>query len=268
VQLLVTTPVPRSAVGSRRTVDSSSNSGYSGKHNGDASIGTAFLLDSRSASCRWYSNVSNCLVCNLALLPPERVLGARRRSNNITLDGADRQHNQNSGLIAQATGTAQVDSSARCHGREGECRIQRRVANPATRVRVSCHGGWGQRHEGRSSGGTVCVVPKEAPISFTARCYNTTAIPSLCWPTPGSPTSPAFRSTLTNQFAVLSEAPSCKNRSSLFFNYNSVSMRRCVAVARRAFRFAAPGSTDVSIGDVRISHEGAKSGRLILLELA
>src|SRR5262249_17039577 len=66
----------------------------------DASIGNPFSERQVRQLPLGTRNVVELLSLQVGVTPTGEVLGARRDQNNITLDGADVNNNQNSGLIA------------------------------------------------------------------------------------------------------------------------------------------------------------------------
>src|SRR5450631_29120 len=107
VQLLVNTPA---------TIDLTMTIGKTGEvvnvmseasliNTTDASIGNAFSERQVRQLPLETRNVVELLSLQPGVTPTGEVLGARRDQNNIMLDGADVNNNQNSGLVAQNTGT-------------------------------------------------------------------------------------------------------------------------------------------------------------------
>jgi len=150
------------------------------------------------------------------------VLGARRDQNNIVLDGADVNNNQNSGLVAQATGS-------------GTCGYQGSNANGAItnsgfnavlpipldsvqefRVTVAGEGA----NQGRSSGGQVVLVTKSGTNQLHGSLYEfnrNTATAANTWfnNQAGVPRQPLVR----NQFGGSIGGPIKRDRIFYFFNY-------------------------------------------------
>src|SRR5579859_7525436 len=71
----------------------------------DASVGNAFSERQVRELPLQTRNVVELLSLQPGVSPDGEVMGARRDQNNITLDGADVNNNQNSGLVPQATVT-------------------------------------------------------------------------------------------------------------------------------------------------------------------
>jgi len=71
----------------------------------DASVGNPFSERQVRQLPLQTRNVVELLSLQPGVTSDGEVLGARRDQNNITLDGADVNNNQNSGLVAQSTGT-------------------------------------------------------------------------------------------------------------------------------------------------------------------
>ncbi len=61
-------------------------------------------------------NVVELLSLQPGVSPDGEVMGARRDHNNITLDGADVNNNQNSGLVPQATVTGVTYQGSNANG--------------------------------------------------------------------------------------------------------------------------------------------------------
>ena len=92
----------------------------------DASIGNPFSEQQVRQLPLETRNVVELLSLQVGVTPTGEVLGARRDQNNITLDGADVNNNQNSGLMAQATATgtggySRIERERRAGQRRFQC---------------------------------------------------------------------------------------------------------------------------------------------------
>ena len=178
----------------------------------DASIGNAFSERQVSQLPLETRNVVELLSLQPGVTPTGEVLGARRDQNNITLDGADVNNNQNSGLVAQATGTGTGGyQGSNANGSQVNSGFNAVLPIPLDSVqefRVTVAGDGA--NEGRSSGGQVVLVTKSGTNQFTALFTNTIAIPSPR-PTRGSTIRPACR---CSRWCAISSAARSAARSS------------------------------------------------------
>ena len=117
-------------------------------NNVDASIGTAFDEQQVRQLPLETRNVVELLSLQVGVTPSGEVLGARRDQNNITLDGADVNNNQNSGLIAQATGTSTGGyQGSNANGTQVNAGFNAVLANSArlgSGISRHCRWGWRQ----------------------------------------------------------------------------------------------------------------------------
>ena len=149
-------------------------------------------------------------------------MGARRDQNNITLDGADVNNNQNSGLIAQntATGTGGLQgSNANGATTNPECNAVLPIPlDSVQEFRVTLAGEG--PNVGRSSGGRVALVTKSGSNQFHGSLYEynrNTQTAANTWfnNQSGVPRQPLVR----NQFGASAGGEIIRDRLFYFFNY-------------------------------------------------
>ncbi|HYO82994.1 MAG TPA: TonB-dependent receptor, partial [Bryobacteraceae bacterium] len=136
----------------------------------DASIGNAFTEMQVRQLPLQTRNIVELLSIQPGVTPTGEVLGARRDQNNVTLDGADANDNQNSG-INSATNTMTNGSNA--NGVPGEAGFNAGLPVPLDSVqefRVTV-GGQGA-NMGRSSGGQVSLVTKSGSNNYHGSLYE------------------------------------------------------------------------------------------------
>lgn len=188
----------------------------------DASIGNAFSeLQVRQLPLET-RNVVELLSLQVGVTPDGEVLGARRDQNNITLDGADVNNNQNSGLVAQstATGTGGYQGS-NANGSQSNSGFNAVLPIPLDSVqefRVTV-GGAGA-NEGRSSGGQVALVTKSGTNQFHGSLYEynrNTKTAANTWfnNESGVPVQPLVR----NQFGASAGGKIVRDKAFYFVNY-------------------------------------------------
>jgi len=188
----------------------------------DASIGNPFSEQQVRQLPLETRNVVELLSLQVGVTPTGEVLGARRDQNNITLDGADVNNNQNSGLVAQstATGTGGYQGS-NANGAQINAGFNAVLPIPLDSVqefRVTV-GGAGA-NEGRSSGGQVALVTKSGTnqIHGSAYEYNrNTATAANTWfnNKAGVPVQPLIR----NQFGGSAGGKIVRDKAFYFVNY-------------------------------------------------
>src|SRR6516165_4235574 len=188
----------------------------------DASIGNPFSETQVRQLPLETRNVVELLSLQVGVTPSGEVLGARRDQNNITLDGADVNNNQNSGLVAQstATGTGGYQGS-NANGTQVNAGFNAVLPIPLDSVqefRVTV-GGAGA-NEGRSSGGQVALVTKSGTNQFHGSAYEynrNTIFSANNWfnNRAGVPRQPLNR----NQFGASAGGPMKKDRAFFFANY-------------------------------------------------
>lgn len=224
VQLLVNTPGTldlQLAVGT--AVESVNVNADSNEINSvDASIGTAFSERQVRQLPLETRNVVELLSLQVGVTPAGEVLGARRDQNNIILDGADVNNNQNSGLVAQATGTGTGGyQGSNANGTQVNAGFNAVLPIPLDSVqefRVTVGGGGA--NEGRSSGGQVALVTKggsNQPHGSLYEYNRNTVFAANTWfnNKSGVPVQPLIR----NQFGGSLGGPIVKDRAFYFFNY-------------------------------------------------
>src|SRR6516225_4342895 len=150
------------------------------------------------------------------------VMGARRDQNNIVLDGADVNNNQNSGLTAQNTSTTsggfQGSNANNANINSGFTAVLPIPLDSVQEFRVTVAGEG--PNVGRSSGGQVALVTKSGSNQLHGSLYefnrNTlTAANNWFNNQSGVPRQPLVR----NQFGGSVGGPIKKDRFFYFFNY-------------------------------------------------
>ena len=188
----------------------------------DASIGSPFSEKQVAQLPLETRNVVELLSLQVGVTPTGEVLGARRDQNNITLDGADVNNNQNSGLVAQATATGTGGyQGSNANGAQINAGFNAVLPIPLDSVqefRVTV-GGAGA-NEGRSSGGQVALVTKSGTNQFHGSAYEynrNTATAANTWfnNKSGVPVQPLIR----NQFGASAGGKIVRDRAFYFLNY-------------------------------------------------
>jgi hypothetical protein len=188
----------------------------------DASIGNPFSEQQVRQLPLETRNVVELLSLQAGVTPTGEVLGARRDQNNITLDGADVNNNQNSGLTAQATATGTGGyQGSNANGAEINAGFNAVLPIPLDSVqefRVTVGGS--SANEGRSSGGQVALITKSGTNQFHGSVYEynrNTATASNTWfnNKAGVPVQPLIR----NQFGASAGGKIVKDRAFFFVNY-------------------------------------------------
>src|SRR6516164_1391419 len=188
----------------------------------DASIGNPFSETQVRQLPLETRNVVELLSLQVGVTPNGEVLGARRDQNNITLDGADVNNNQNSGLVAQSTqtGTGGYQGS-NANGTQVNSGFNAVLPIPLDSVqefRVTV-GGAGA-NEGRSSGGQVALVTKSGTNQFHGSLYEynrNTKTAANTWfnNQSGVPVQPLVR----NQFGASAGGKIVRDKAFYFVNY-------------------------------------------------
>ncbi|HLH32773.1 MAG TPA: carboxypeptidase-like regulatory domain-containing protein, partial [Terriglobia bacterium] len=188
----------------------------------DASIGNPFSETQVRQLPLETRNVVELLSLQVGVTPTGEVLGARRDQNNITLDGADVNNNQNSGLVAQATATGTGGyQGSNANGAQVNAGFNAVLPIPLDSVqefRVTV-GGAGA-NEGRSSGGQVALVTKSGTNQLHGSAYEynrNTATAANTWfnNKSGVPVQPLIR----NQFGGSAGGRIVRDRAFFFANY-------------------------------------------------
>ena len=138
----------------------------------DASVGNAFSERQVRELPLQTRNVVELLSLQPGVSPDGEVMGARRDQNNITLDGADVNNNQNSGLMVQNsntfTGGFQGSNANGAVKNSGFNAVLPIPLDSVQEFRVTVAGEG--PNQGRSSGGQVALITKERiePVSRIA----------------------------------------------------------------------------------------------------
>ncbi|HYM78453.1 MAG TPA: carboxypeptidase-like regulatory domain-containing protein [Candidatus Dormibacteraeota bacterium] len=188
----------------------------------DASVGNPFgEIQVRQLPLQT-RNVVELLSLQPGVTTTGEVLGSRRDQNNITLDGADVNNNQNSGLIAQATGTGTGGyQGSNANGSTINSGFNAVLPVPLDsvqefRVTVAGEG----PNLGRSSGGQVALVTKSGTNQLHGSLYEynrNTWFAANTWFNnhAGVPRQPLIR----NQFGASAGGKVIADRIFYFFNY-------------------------------------------------
>src|SRR5246500_230672 len=201
----------------------------------DASVGNPFgEMQVRQLPLQT-RNVVELLSLQPGVSPNGEVLGARRDQNNITLDGADVNNNQNSGLVAQATATGTGGyQGSNANGANTNAGFNAVLPIPLDSVqefRVTVAGGG--PGQGRSSGGQVALLTKSGANQLHGSLYEynrNTFFAANNWFNnhAGVPRTPLVR----NQFGASVGGKIVPNRVFYFFNYEQRQDASAVPVVR------------------------------------
>jgi len=224
IQLLVNTPITinvtmtLSATGEKVNVTAEE----SPVNTTDATVGNPYNERQVRQLPLQTRNVVELLSLQPGVTSSGEVLGARRDQNNISLDGADVNNNQNSGLVAQntATGTGGFQGS-NANGAIGNSGFNAVLPIPLDSVqefRVTVAGD--TPSQGRSSGGQVALVTKSGSNQLHGSLYEynrNTATAANTWfnNQAGVPRQPLVR----NQFGASAGGKIVRDRVFYFFNY-------------------------------------------------
>ena len=188
----------------------------------DASLGNPFSeLQVRQIPLQT-RNVVELLSVQPGVTSNGEVLGARRDQNNVTLDGADVNNNQNSGLIAQNTTTGlggyQGSNANGANINSGFNAVLPIPLDSVEEFRVTVAGQGANM--GRSSGGQVALVTKSGTNNLHGSVYEynrNSATAANTWfnNQAGVPRQPLVR----NQFGASAGGKIIKDRAFFFFNY-------------------------------------------------
>src|SRR5215467_10968005 len=188
----------------------------------DASVGNPFSETQVRQLPLQTRNVVELLSLQPGVTTSGEVLGSRRDQNNITLDGADVNNNQNSGLVAQATATGfggyQGSNANGSTINSGFNAVLPIPLDSVQEFRVTVGGGG--PNEGRSSGGQVALVTKSGTNQLHGSVYEynrNTATAANTWFNnhAGVPRQPLVR----NQFGASVGGKIVRDRVFYFFNY-------------------------------------------------
>ena len=187
----------------------------------DASVGNAFSERQVRELPLQTRNVVELLSLQPGVSPDGEVMGARRDQNNITLDGADVNNNQNSGLVPQATVTGVTYQGSNANGAVKSAGFNAVLPIPLDSVqefRVTVAGE--NPTQGRSSGGQVALVTKSGSNQLHGSLYEynrNTATAANTWLNnqAGVPVQPLIR----NQFGGSVGGKIKRDRIFYFFNY-------------------------------------------------
>jgi hypothetical protein len=201
----------------------------------DASVGNPFSERQVRQLPLETRNVVELLSLQPGVTPTGEVMGARRDQNNITLDGADVNNNQNSGLMVQNsntfTGGFQGSNANGAVINSGFNAVLPIPLDSVQEFRVTVAGEG--PNQGRSSGGQVALVTKSGSNQFHGSLYefnrNTdTAANTWFNNRSGVPREPLVR----NQFGASAGGKIVRDRLFYFFNYEQRTDASGVAVAR------------------------------------
>ncbi len=224
IQLLVNTPatldLPMAVGATTQTVDVLGEA--SAINTVDASIGNPFGEQQVRQLPLQTRNVVELLSLQPGVTSSGEVMGARRDQNNIVLDGADVNNNQNSGLVAQNTNTGTGGyQGSNANGANTNAGFNAVLPIPLDsvqefRVTVAGEG----PNQGRSSGGQVVLVTKSGTNQLHGSLYeynrNTdTAANTWFNNQAGVPRQPLVR----NQFGASAGGKIVRDRAFFFFNY-------------------------------------------------
>jgi hypothetical protein len=224
IQLLVNTPasldLSMSLSSTGETVNVTSE--VSQVNTTDATVGNPFGEKQVRQLPLQTRNVVELLSLQPGVTASGEVLGARRDQNNITLDGADVNNNQNSGLVAQSTGTGtggyQGSNANGSNTNSGFNAVLPIPLDSVQEFRVTVAGEGA--NQGRSSGGQVVLVTKSGTNQLHGSLYEfnrNTATAANTWFNNQSGVSrqPLVR----NQFGGSVGGPIKRDRVFYFFNY-------------------------------------------------
>jgi len=188
----------------------------------DASVGNPFSETQVRQLPLQTRNVVELLSLQPGVTTSGEVLGSRRDQNNITLDGADVNNNQNSGLVAQATATGfggyQGSNANGVNTNSGFNAVLPIPLDSVQEFRVTVAGEG--PNLGRSSGGQVALVTKSGTNQLHGSLYEynrNTLFAANTWFNnhAGVPRQPLVR----NQFGASVGGKIIPNRIFYFFNY-------------------------------------------------
>src|SRR6202790_87869 len=188
----------------------------------DASVGNPFSESEVRQLPLQTRNVVELLSVQAGVTSNGEVLGARRDQNNVTLDGADVNNNQNSGLAAQTTATGmggyQGSNANNANINSGFNAVLPIPLDSVQEFRVTVAGEG--PNQGRSSGGQVTLVTKSGTNQLHGSLYEynrNTAFAANTWfnNQAGVRRQPLVR----NQFGGSIGGKIVPDRLFYFFNY-------------------------------------------------
>ena len=188
----------------------------------DASMGNPFSEQQVRQIPLQTRNVVELLSVQPGVTANGEVFGARRDQNNVTLDGADVNNNQNSGLVAQNTTTGlggyQGSNANGAAINSGFNAVLPIPLDSVQEFRVTVAGEG--PNQGRSSGGQVSLVTKSGTNQLHGSLYEynrNTATAANTWfnNQAGVPRQPLVR----NQFGASAGGKIVRDRAFYFFNY-------------------------------------------------
>ena len=248
----------------------------------DASVGNPFSERQVRQLPLETRNVVELLSLQPGVTPTGEVMGARRDQNNTTLDGADVNNNQNSGLMVQNsntfTGGFQGSNANGVVNNSGFNAVLPIPLDSVQEFRVTVAGEG--PNQGRSSGGQVALVTKSGSNQFHGSLYefnrNTdTAANTWFNNRSGVPREPLVR----NQFGASAGGKIKRDRLFYFFNYEQRTDASGVATARAvpsdtmrqgilSFRLADGSTQSLSPAEIRLVdplHQGVDANMLKVL---
>ena len=248
----------------------------------DASVGNPFGETQVRQLPLQTRNVVELLSLQPGVTTDGEVLGSRRDQNNITLDGADVNNNQNSGLVAQATATGyggyQGSNANGVNTNSGFNAVLPVPLDSVQEFRVTVAGEG--PNLGRSSGGQVSLVTKSGANQLHGSLYEynrNTWFAANTWFNnhAGVPRQPLIR----NQFGASAGGKIVPDRIFYFFNYeqredaSGVAQVRAVpsdSLRQGLFLFKSGGVTETlsqtDIKNVDPLHLGADTSMLPILQ--
>ena len=201
----------------------------------DASVGNPFSEAQVRQLPLQTRNVVELLSLQPGVTTSGEVLGSRRDQNNITLDGADVNNNQNSGLVPQSTATGfggyQGSNANGVNNNSGFNAVLPIPLDSVQEFRVTVAGEG--PNLGRSSGGQVSLLTKSGTNQLHGSLYEynrNTFFAANSWfnNNAGVPRTPLVR----NQFGASVGGKVILNRIFYFFNYEQRQDASAVPVVR------------------------------------
>ena len=188
----------------------------------DASLGNPFSEMQVRQIPLQTRNVVELLSVQPGVTSNGEVLGARRDQNNVTLDGADVNNNQNSGLIAQNTTTGlggyQGSNANGANINSGFNAVLPIPLDSVEEFRVTVAGQGANM--GRSSGGQVALVTKSGTNNLHGSLYEynrNSATAANTWF--NNQAGVARQPLVRNQFGASTGGKIVRDRAFYFFNY-------------------------------------------------